>query len=76
MFLENVKSDKQKLASQPRGIALSGDTSVIIGHRHIFVFSKKELKSTVNFDNDGACIALSHDGKLVAVGSLVSFLIW
>lgn len=44
--------------------------AVIVGHRNVFVFSKKELKATENFD-DGACIALSRDGKLVAVGSLV-----
>ncbi|KAI6233829.1 Actin-interacting protein 1 [Aphelenchoides fujianensis] len=69
--IDKVKSEKQKLASQPRGIAVSsqGDTSVVIGHRHVFVFVKSELKSTLEFAHDGACIALSGDEKLVAVGS-------
>ncbi|KAI6177442.1 Actin-interacting protein 1 [Aphelenchoides bicaudatus] len=67
--IENVKSEKQKLASQPRGISLSGDVAAIIGHRHVFIYVKKELKATVDFDNDGSCVGVSKDGKLVAVGS-------
>jgi WD40 repeat protein len=73
--VDNAKSEKKQLTSQPRGISVSGDLAVVIGHRHIFVFAKKELKTTVDFGADGVCIALSRDGKLVAVGSLVIFLI-
>lgn len=73
-ILASAKSENIKLASQPRGLAVSedGKVSVVAGYKHVFVFEGKQLKSTLDFGGDGTSIAISSDLKLVAVGGNVS----
>lgn len=67
-----MKSESQKLTSQPRGVAVAGDKVVIACHKSIIVFQKGKLASDFNIKYEGFCTAISPNGNLVAVGGSVS----
>jgi len=66
----DVKSNSQKLASQPRGVAVSadGDTVVVGCQRGIIIFKNEREAANVSTNYEAQCIAYHTSGKWVAVG--------
>lgn len=65
-----MKSNSQKLASQPRGVAASADgETVIVGcQKGIIVFKNEREAAVVNTNYEAQCITYHSSGKWVAVG--------
>ncbi|MCP9266342.1 Actin-interacting protein 1 [Dirofilaria immitis] len=69
--LDHVQSNKIKLSSQPRQLALGSDgkTVVVACHKSITVFSDVKQTISENIDYDASCVTISPDSKFIAVGS-------
>lgn len=73
LFLDHVQSNKIKLSSQPRKLALGsgGKVVVVACQKSITLFSDCRQTISENIDYDASCAAIAPDSKLVAVGSQV-----
>ena len=67
---ENVQSNSQRLASQPRGLDVSpdGSVAVVVCQRNIMVFKNEKQASTIDIKYEAQCGAYQCDGKYLAVG--------
>lgn len=69
-ILLEVTANVVKLASQPRGVAVSanGDIAVVACQRGIAVFKNEKEAALVNINFEAQCIAYHSSGNWVAVG--------
>ncbi|EJW73506.1 hypothetical protein WUBG_15585, partial [Wuchereria bancrofti] len=69
--LDNVQSNKIKLSSQPRQVALdsAGKIAVVACQKSITVFSDGKQTVSENIEYEASCVGVAPDSKLTAVGS-------
>ncbi|KAK6109972.1 Actin-interacting protein 1 [Brugia pahangi] len=69
--LDNVQSNKVKLSSQPRQVALgsSGKIAVVACQKSVTVFSDGKQMVSENIEYEASCVAVAPDSRLTAVGS-------
>lgn len=73
LFLDDVQTNKVKLSSQPRQLALDSDgkIAVVACQKSVAVFSDGKLMISENIDYEASCVAVAPDSKLASVGSQV-----
>uniref|UniRef100_A0A8R1XZZ8 Actin-interacting protein 1 n=1 Tax=Onchocerca volvulus TaxID=6282 RepID=A0A8R1XZZ8_ONCVO len=69
--LDNVQSNKIKLSSQPRQLALGsgGKIAVVACQKSIIVFSDAKQTISENIEYEASSVTVASDSKLIAVGS-------
>ncbi|VDO54091.1 unnamed protein product [Brugia timori] len=69
--LDNVQSNKVKLSSQPRQVALgsSGKIAVVACQKSVTIFSDGKQMVLQNIEYEASCVAVAPDSRLTAVGS-------
>uniref|UniRef100_A0A915PZ21 Actin-interacting protein 1 n=1 Tax=Setaria digitata TaxID=48799 RepID=A0A915PZ21_9BILA len=67
----HVQSDKVKLSSQPRQLALGsgGKIAVVACQKSVTLFSDCKQMTSENIDYEASCVAVTPDSRLIAVGS-------
>ncbi len=77
LFLDNVQSNKVKLSSQPRQVALgsSGKIAVVACQKSVTIFSDGKQMVLQNIEYEASCVAVAPDSRLTAVGSQVRIIL-
>lgn len=74
---DKAHSNKTKLPSQPRGLALSrgdGRTAVVACQKAVIVFTDERQTASENIAYEATCADINPDSKRIAVGGQVCFL--